>query len=144
MTDQLKQDQHSHTGVFDVPTLVPKPRQSSWKLMLPIWAVLLGLVWLGLRFGLDHRVVAGGALLFGLLSSAFAWLVGVIGLVPLIGPLIVKILAIPIIWLLNAFGYLVSFVAIRRGYTQDVLTYRGLTVALIVGIVIGYVLGKLL
>ena len=115
----------------------------SWKIMLPVWALLLALVWLGLHYGLDQRAVAGGAVLFGLLSSAFAWLVGVIGLVPLVGPLIVKVLAIPVIWLLNALGYLVSFVAIRRGYSQDVLTYRGLTVALIVGIIIGYILGHL-
>jgi hypothetical protein len=40
-------------------------------------------------------------------------------------------------------GYLVSFVAIRRGYSRDVLTYRGLTIALLVGIIIGYILGHL-
>jgi tetrahydromethanopterin S-methyltransferase subunit F len=38
----------------------------------------------------------------------------------------------------------VSYIAIRRGYSKDVLTYRGLTVAVIIGIVIGFVLGKLL
>ncbi len=43
-----------------------------------------------------------------------------------------------------AIGYLVSYVAIRRGYSKDVLTYRGLTIAVIIGIVIGFVLGKLL
>jgi tetrahydromethanopterin S-methyltransferase subunit F len=37
----------------------------------------------------------------------------------------------------------VSFIAIRRGYSRDVLTYRGLTVAVIIGIVIGYVMGKI-
>jgi hypothetical protein len=56
----------------------------------------------------------------------------------------VKVLSIGFVWLLNAVGYLVAFVAIRRGYSKDVLTYRGLTIALIVGIVIGYVLGKLI
>ena len=44
--------------------------------------------------------------------------------------------------MLNAIGYAISVIAIRRGYSKDVLTYRGLTVALIVGIVIGYVAGK--
>lgn len=62
---------------------------------------------------------------------------------PIIGPLIVKVLSIGLIWLLNAVGYLVSYIAIRRGYSKDVLTYRGLTVAIIVGIVIGFVLGRL-
>ena len=64
-------------------------------------------------------------------------------MVPIVGPLIVKLLSVGFIWLLNAIGYLVSFIAIKRGYAKDVLTYRGLTVAVIIGICIGFVLGKL-
>lgn len=112
--------------------------------MVPLWLLLIGLVWLGYHLGLNHKVVAGGAILLGFFSSAFAWLVGMIGLVPIIGPLIVKVLAIPVIWLLNAVGYLVSLIAIKRGYSKDVLTYRGLTIALLVGIVIGFMLGSVL
>lgn len=112
--------------------------------MLPLWLAIGALAWLGLHFNLDARVVAGSVIAVGIVSNAFAWLVGIIALVPIIGPLIVKVLSIGVIWLLNAVGYLVAYVAIRRGYTKDVLTYRGLTVALIVGIVIGYVLGKLI
>ncbi len=112
--------------------------------MIPVWLVLAGLVWLGLYLGVGKPVVAAGGVLLAMFSGALAWLVGVIGLVPLIGPLIVKILSIGFVWLLNALGYLVSFVAIKRGYSKDVLTYRGLTVALIAGIVIGYIFGKLL
>jgi len=55
-------------------------------------------------------------------------------LIPILGPVIVKVLSIGFIWLLNALGYVVSYVAIKRGYSQDVLTYRGLTVALIIKI----------
>jgi len=79
----------------------------------------------------------------GLLSNAFAWLLGLISMVPIVGPLIVKLLSVGFIWLLNGVGYLVSFIAIKRGYSKDVLTYRGLTVAVIIGICIGFVLGKL-
>ncbi len=111
--------------------------------MLPLWGVIAALVWLGVHYGVDNRVIAGGVFLIGLLSNAFAWLLAVIGVVPLVGPLVVKVLALPFIWLLNALGYFVSYVAIKRGYSKDVLTYRGLTVALLVGVVIGYLLGKL-
>ena len=78
----------------------------------------------------------------GLLSGAFAWVVGIIGLVPFFGPIIVKVLSIGFIWLLNGVGYVISYVAIKRGYSQDVLTYRGLTIALLVGIVMGYILAQ--
>ena len=121
----------------------PAPWWRNWKVMLPLWLVMAALVWLGLHFHVDGGVIAGGVFVVGLLSNAFAWLLGIIAVVPLIGPLIVKVLSIGFIWLLNAVGYLVSFIAIRRGYSKDVLTYRGLTVAVIIGIVIGYVMGKL-
>ena len=82
--------------------------------------------------------------MFGLLSNAFAWMLGVIALVPIIGPIIAKLLSAGFIWVINAIGYFVSIVAIRRGYTKDVLTYRAMTIALIIGVVIGFVLGKIL
>ncbi len=111
--------------------------------MLPLWCVIGALVWLGVRYNVDRSVIAGSVVAVGLVSNAFVWLMGVVALVPVIGPIIVKVLSIGFIWLLNALGYLVSFIAIRRGYSKDVLTYRGLTVALLIGIVIGFVIGKL-
>jgi len=119
------------------------PWWRNWKFMLPLWLAITGLTWLALHFDVDARVVAGSVFVVGVLSNAFAWLLGIVSLVSVIGPLIVKVLSVGFIWLLNAVGYLVSFIAIRRGYSKDVLTYRGLTVAVIIGIVIGYVMGKL-
>ncbi len=119
------------------------PWWRNWKVMLPLWLGIAALVGLGLHFNIDGGVIAGSVVVVGLLSHAFAWLLGIIALVPVIGPIIVKVLSIGFIWLLNAVGYLVAYVAIRRGYSKDVLTYRGLTIAVIIGIVIGYVLGKL-
>jgi hypothetical protein len=113
-----------------------------WRHMLPIILLLALLIYLGYRYQVDHKAIAGGTVVIGLLSGVFAWLVGVIGLVPIIGPIIVKVLSIGFIWLLNAVGYVVSYIAIKRGYSQDVLTYRGLTIALIVGIIIGYILAQ--
>ena len=127
-----------------LPENVPGRWWRNWKVMLPLWLVMGGLVWLGLYLNVDRSVIAGSVLAVGLISNAFAWLLGIVALVPVIGPVIVKVLSIGFIWLLNAAGYLVSYIAIRRGYSKDVLTYRGLTVAVIIGIVIGFVLGKLL
>lgn len=129
---------------FEVDFSPRAPWWRNWKVMLPLWCAIGALVWLGLHFNVDRSVIAGGVVAVGLISNAFAWLLGVIALVPVIGPIIVKVLSIGFIWLLNAVGYLVSYIAIRRGYSKDVLTYRGLTVAVIIGIVIGFVLGRLL
>lgn len=120
------------------------PWWRNWKVMLALWIGMGVLVWLGLYFNIDRGVIAGSVVAVGLISNAFAWLLGLVALLPIIGPLIVKVLSIGFIWLLNAVGYLVSYIAIRRGYSKDVLTYRGLTVAVIIGIVVGFVLGKLI
>lgn len=127
---------------FNTAELIKPRRRLSWKVMVPIWIGLITLVVVAYYRNWDARVVGGGALVIALLTNAIAWLAATIGLVPILGPLVVKILALPFIWLLNGIGYIISMVAIRRGFSKDVLTYRGLTIALIVGIVIGYVVGK--
>ncbi|MDP3743510.1 MAG: hypothetical protein Q8Q76_04125 [Methylotenera sp.] len=130
--------------IFDKKSITRRPKRGAWKLMVPLTMVLIAFICAALYYGWDVKAVAAGVVLFGTLSNLFIWLLGIIGLVPIIGPLIVKVLSLSIIWLLNAIGYLVSYVAIKRGYSKDVLTYRGVTIALITGIVIGYVIGHYL
>ena len=115
---------------------------TDWRIMLPAILLIALMIYLGYFYQVDHKVIAGGTVVIGLLSGAFAWLVGIIGLVPIIGPILVKVLSIGFIWLLNAVGYVISYIAIKRGYSQDVLTYRGLTIALIVGIITGYIIAQ--
>lgn len=127
--------------IFDSKEIGRPPKRGAWKRMLPLSLALVAVILLAWHFNWDAKAVTAGVLIFGTVSQLFVWLIGIIGLIPIIGPLIVKVLSLSIIWLLNAIGYLVSFVAIKRGYSKDVLTYRGLTIALIAGIVIGYVIG---
>jgi hypothetical protein len=146
-----KGNQHMKTGPEESvvpeheepPNLSSLPWWKNWKFMLPIWGIIAAIIWGGTHYNIDKQVIAASVFVIGLLSNAFAWLLGLLSVIPFIGPLIVKVLSLGFIWLLNAVGYLVSFIAIRRGYSKDVLTYRGVTIALIVGIVIGYVIGKL-
>jgi len=60
-----------------------------------------------------------------------------------VGPILIKVLTIPFFWILNGLGYFVSIIAIRRGYTKEVVSSRVLTIALLVGITIGYILGQI-
>lgn len=129
---------------FRLSELKHEFRQGTWKVMLPVLLLLLGFLFLAVKLGWNLKAVAVATFAIGLASNLFIWLLGLIAIVPVIGPLIVKVLALPFIWLLNGIGYLVSYVAIRRGYSQDVITYRALTLALLLGIVIGFVLGHLL
>lgn len=130
--------------LFDQDTLVEPAKRGAWRWMLPVTVVLAVAVFAAWHFGWHAKAVTAGVLVLGVVSHAFAWLLGIIALVPVVGPLLVKVLSLSVIWLLNAVGYLVSYVAIKRGYSKDVLTYRAVTIALITGIVIGFVLGSLL
>ena len=117
---------------------------SSYESALYAWFIIIGSVLLGIHFGIDRRIIAAVVLLVGIIGNAFAIVLVWIGLVPVVGPLIVSVLTLPFIWILNGIGYLVSVVAIRRGYTKDVINYRMATVTLIVGIIIGYIVGRLI
>ncbi len=128
--------------VFD-DKLIQPPQHGRWKIMLPILLLLCIVAVLAYYFNWDAKLTAGGAVLVGFYSGLVTWILGIITLIPIIGPILVKVLTMSFIWLLNAIGYVVAYVAIKRGYSKDVLTYRGLTIALIVGLVIGYVLGSL-
>jgi hypothetical protein len=135
---------YKKTGLFDQASLIEPAKRGAWKIMLPLSVVLLLTLFAAWYFNWHAQAVTAGVFLFAALSHALAWLLGIIALVPIIGPLLVKVLSLSIIWPLNAIGYLVSYVAIKSGYTKDVLTYRAITFALICVIVIGFVLASLL
>lgn len=123
---------------------IKPPKRGTWKIMLPILALLIIIGVLAYHYHWDTKTTTAGAVLVGLYSGLVGWLLGMITLIPFIGPILVKILTMSFIWLLNAVGYLVSYIAIKRGYSKDVISYRSVTIALLVGVVIGYVIGSML
>jgi len=121
-----------------------RPFLRNYRVAISAWLLIVVLIYAGLYYRIDNSVVALSVLVVGVLGQAFGALVAWIGLVPLVGPMVAHVLSLPFIWLLNGIGYLVSVVAIRRGYSKDVLNYRVITITLLFGITFGYVLGKVL
>jgi hypothetical protein len=117
---------------------------SNYRVAIVAWLFIIVLVEAGIYYGLDKMMVASAVLLIGVLGQAFAALIAWIALVPVVGPVVAHVLSLPFIWLINSVGYLVSIIAIRRGYSKDVLNYRIVTIALLFGITFGFVLGRLL
>ncbi len=109
-----------------------------------VWTLLIIFVIAGVYFGVPKKIIGGSIIAVGWVTGAFAGLMTMIALVPLVGPIIVSVLSLPVIWLLNGLGYFVSIIAIKKGYSKEVVNSRILTAVLIVGIVIGYVLSKLI
>lgn len=107
-------------------------------------AVVCLIVLIGLLADWDAALIAAVAALVGIVTQAFAGMLGLIALVPWIGPLIAKALAIPVVWLINGAGYFFSAFLAGRGHGKSVVNSRILTVVLIVGIIIGFILGKII
>ncbi len=109
-----------------------------------IWIGIVIFALVGIALGWDKKAIAFLVFIFGLISQAFIGIIGLIGLIPVIGPILAKVLALPFFWILNAIGYFLSIIAIKRGYSKAVLDYRILTVVFLMGIAVGFIIGKLI
>ena len=125
----------------------PSPKNSflrSYGSTVLLWLGIVAAVVVLLHFHVDKKLIAVMTLTLGLLTKAFAGLGAMVSLLPVVGPLIFKLLTMPFFWIVNGLGYFVSVIAIKKGYTKEMVRSRVLTLALLVGILIGYILGHLL
>ena len=97
-----------------------------------------------LKLEWDVRAIAIITLVVGYITNVFAGLSILTASIPIIGPIVVKLFAIPFFWILNLTGYFTSLVAIKKGYGKTVISHRIITITLLTGILIGYILGYLI
>ena len=114
-----------------------------WKPMALVGSITLSVL-LGAMFNVNAKVLALWAVTVGLVTNGFVALATLVSLVPILGPVLVKLLSLPFFYMLNGIGYLVSLLAIKKGYGVEVISHRFLTIILLIGVVIGYILGNLL
>ena len=117
--------------------------QRNWKI-IAIWIFILVIIEVGIHLNIDKKIIAAVVFLFGIVSQAFSGLAALITLIPIVGPIIVKVLSLPVFWLLNATGYFLSVLAIKKGYGKDVINYRMVTVVFLIGFTIGFIVARLL
>ena len=115
-----------------------------YKFHLVLWLLIAAGIVVAMQYGIDQKLVVLSTLIFGIFTQVFAGLGALIAMVPIIGPFLVKIVTIPFFWLINALGHGVSIVAIKKGYSKELVKSRVLTVAILIGIVIGYIMGNLI
>jgi len=121
-----------------------RPFLNTYGKQIVIWSVITAVIAIALKMGMDQKAVVFGTIVIGVFTQAFAGLAALIATIPLIGPFIIKVLAIPFFWILNALGYFVGAVAIKKGYRSEFTKSRILTLALLIGIIIGYIIGHLI
>lgn len=117
--------------------------QKHWRGLTMVGGIAIAVL-VGLRLEIDAKVLALFALIAGFVTNGFVALGALVAVIPIVGPLLVKLFSIPILFVLNSLGHLVSVMAMKKGYHTGAMSYRVLTIILLVGVVIGYIVGNLL
>ena len=98
-----------------------------------------------LRFEIDVRAIALIPLIIGFITQVFAGIIELIVLIPIIGPILAKILSIPILWVINTASYISSaYIIKKKPSRKEIISHRMIVIALMIGIIIGYILGHLI
>ena len=117
-----------------------------WKIVL--WILLFTMICLafsyGKQYGINERIIILATIVLGVFTQIFTGITSLIAIIPFFGPFILKVVSIPIFYFLNALGWVVSAIAIKKGYVNELSRSRTVTFALLVGIIIGYILGNII
>ena len=123
------------------------PRKSIlfyYRYKIIIWIFVTLIISTAIIYGIDKKLIVFTAFIFGVFTEIFAGLGVIVAAIPLIGPMIIKIVSVPVFWILNALGTLVSGIAIKNGYATELARGRIMTLALLIGMVIGYIIGNII
>ncbi len=116
----------------------------SYRKKFVLWVMVAMLISLALYYGIDKKLIVLVAFIIGVFTEIFAGIGILVAAIPVIGPMIIKIVSIPIFWILNALGTLVSGLAIKKGYATELAKGRIMTLALLIGMIIGYIIGNII
>ena len=108
------------------------------------WMLLSTIFVFSINYGIDKKVIVFIAFIISVFTEVFVGLSAFIAAIPIVGPMIIKIVTIPVFWMFNAMGTLVSGLAIKKGYATELARGRILTLALLIGMIIGYIIGNLI
>ena len=116
----------------------------SYQKKILIWMIAGGLIFSASYYGIDKKLIVFTAFIIGVFTEIFAGIGILVAAIPVVGPMIIKIVSIPVFWILNALGTLVSGIAIKKGYATELAKGRIMTLALLIGMIIGYIVGNLI
>ena len=116
----------------------------SYRKKVILWMIAGGLIFTASYYGIDRNLIVFIAFIIGVFTEIFTGIGVLVAAIPVVGPMIIKIVSIPIFWILNALGTLVSGIAIKKGYATELAKGRIMTLALLIGMIIGYIIGNLI
>ena len=105
-------------------------------------SVFYGLTYFGVDKILSTAIVALLGIFMEVARQVFSQAIFIIQSIPYIGPIVAKVIVWPFFITINAVAYLVALTLIRiKGYKQ-VANARVLTTVFLVGILVGFILGR--
>tara|TARA_B100000123_G_scaffold118339_1_gene87235 strand:+ start:491 stop:871 length:381 start_codon:yes stop_codon:yes gene_type:complete len=107
------------------------------------WILLTTAFICSTNYGIDKKIIVFIAFVISVFTEVFVGMSALVATIPVVGPMIIKIVTIPVFWIFNAMGTLVSGLAIKKGYATELARGRVLTLALLVGTILGYIIGNL-
>ncbi|MEA1912507.1 MAG: hypothetical protein U9N06_01555 [candidate division WOR-3 bacterium] len=102
------------------------------------------LIAFGIHYRWDKRLIGIGIFLFGLVSEGWSSLIGLLGSIPVVGHIIIKFIALPLLFIVNGVGNVIVFLAIKMGYKKEVVDTKLLAWTFAGGILLGFIVGELL
>lgn len=109
-----------------------------------VWIVIASFILIGWVFHLSKEVLAVVLLVGGVFTQAFTFAISMIAAIPLVGPIVVNILTWPILFIIKGITLVMTYFAIRRGYGRDIVKANVLASTFFVGIVLGFILGRVI
>ena len=110
---------------------------------ITFWILLTTAFIFSTNYGIDKKIIVFIAFVISVFTEVFVGMSALVATIPVVGPMIIKIVTIPVFWIFNAMGTLVSGLAIKKGYATELARGRVLTLALLVGTILGYIIGNL-
>jgi hypothetical protein len=128
----------------DISLEESEPTKKRYLQVLILFVTTGTIITLGFFLRWDKRIVGIGVFLFGLVSQGWASLVSLLGGIPVLGNVIVRFLALPLLFLVNSLGNLLAFVAIKMGYKKEIMDTKLLAWTFAGGLLVGFIIGGLI
>ncbi|MGQ9631010.1 MAG: hypothetical protein ACUVXI_11985 [bacterium] len=116
---------------------------------LILFWMILAIVVSSLYFlGWDRGVVTMLLIVVGIIAEIstnfFAFVISFLARLPVLGPPLARILSMPFFILINGLSFIIAFFALRKGRTRRVVNARILVTVFLIGIILGFILGRAL
>jgi hypothetical protein len=141
---KTKKDRDIEKLKDDISLEEAEPTKKRYLQVLILFLATGVIIALGVFFRWDKRIIGGGVFLFGLVSQGWSSLVALLGGIPVVGHVIVRFLALPLLFLVNGIGNLLAFLAIKMGYKKEIIDTKLLAWTFAGGLLIGFIIGGLI